>query len=223
MGARAHRRADDVTGRATPERLAVLVHEVRSPTAALLAIAKALEDGDVDALSRAELVKLAVDACSAIERIVLDVSYASVEVRDVDPAQVVREVVAQAVLEGADVEARIAPDLPRIAADDLRLRLALGNLVTNARVHSGTDRAIVVGASASGAEVRLFVSDSGSGVPGEEHARILEPGARLDPARPGSGLGLALVNAIASAHGGRLSVDSVPGEGSTFTIVVPAR
>jgi signal transduction histidine kinase len=212
-----------MTDRIQPDLLAVLVHEVRSPTAALFAIANALETDDVDTGSRAGLVRLALDACKAIERIVLDASYASVEARDVDPGQIVREVVAQAALEGARVEALVAPALPQVSGDDVRLRQALGNLVTNARVHSGADGVIVVGASASGGEVRLFVSDSGSGVPEEEHARILEPGARLDPTRPGSGLGLSIVSAIASAHGGRLSIDSGAGEGSTFTIVLPVR
>lgn len=212
-----------MTDRAAPNRLAVLVHEVRSPTAALLAIAHALEAREVDPGSRAGVVRLALDACTAIERIVLDVSYASVDARDLDPGQIVREVVAQAALEGARVEALVAPALPRVSGDDVRLRQALGNLVTNARVHSGVDGVVVVGASASGGEVRLFVSDSGSGVPEEEHARILEPGARLDATRPGSGLGLSIVSAIVSAHGGRLSVDSAPGEGSTFTIALPVR
>jgi signal transduction histidine kinase len=210
-------------GSVARERLAVLVHEVRSPTAALLAIAEALERGESDARSRAGLVRLAVQACGAIERVVLDSSYAWVDARDLDVGDVVREVVTQAVLEGVDVEARVAPDLPRIAGDEVRLRQALGNLVTNARIHSGTSAAILVAASARGGEVRLSVSDSGRGVPDEERARIVEPGVRLDPTRPGSGLGLALVNAIANAHGGRLLVDSSPGEGSTFTIVLPAR
>jgi signal transduction histidine kinase len=211
-----------VTDRPAPERLAVLVHEVRSPTAALVAIAKTFGDEDVDELSRAELVRLAIGACYAIERIVLDISFASIELQEVDPGQVVRDVAARAALEGTWVEARVAPALPRIAGDDLRLRQALGNLVANASIHSGTDGAVVVGASASGGEVHLFVSDSGIGVPASAHERILEPGVRLDPTRPGSGLGLAIVNAIAKAHGGHLSVVSAPGEGATFTIALPS-
>ena len=205
------------------ERLALLVHEVRSPTAALIAIATALDDRELDLPARAELVRLAIGACLAIERIMLDASYESVDLRDLDPGELVREVAARAALEGVTLETKIASNLPRIRGDDLRLRQALGNLVTNARVHSGTDRPVAVGARAERGEVLLFVSDAGVGVPDSERERIVERGVRLDPSRPGTGLGLAIVKAVAEAHGGRLDVVSAPARGATFAIVLPAR
>jgi signal transduction histidine kinase len=69
--------------------------------------------------------------------------------------------------------------------------------------------------------VRLFVTDEGAGIAAADQRRIFEAGERLDFGRPGSGLGLAIVEAIAEAHGGRLTVESAPGEGATFTITVP--
>jgi two-component system OmpR family sensor kinase len=73
--------------------------------------------------------------------------------------------------------------------------------------------------------VRLWVADTGPGVPEEEQARIFErfaygAGGRRHP--DSTGLGLAIVSAIARAHGGRVELDSVPGEGATFAIVIPA-
>ena len=209
-----------MTDRVTRERLAVLVHEVRSPTAALLAIAQTFGEADVDRASRRELVRLALGACEAIERIVVDVSYASIETQVVDLDRLIRDVIATAELDGADVEGRVGSELPHIPADPLRLRQALGNLVTNARVHARSSDPIVVGASATPDEVRLFVSDAGAGVAAEDRERILQPGVRLDSERPGFGLGLAIVREIAEAHGGRVVVESAPGKGSTFTLVL---
>ena len=86
------------------ERLAVLVHEVRSPVAALSAIAEAL-DADTDLETRRELVRLASLACRGVERVVTDAAVASIRSEPIDPEQLVRDVVAGAVVRGAHVEA----------------------------------------------------------------------------------------------------------------------
>ena len=76
-------------------------------------------------------------------------------------------------------------------------------------------------ASANDSHVLLSVSDSGIGVPSAEQERILELGVRLDPQSEGSGLGLAVVQTVVEAHGGRLTLVSAVGEGATFTIALP--
>lgn len=201
--------------------LAVLVHEVRSPVAALSAIAETVVEPGVDRPARAELARLAISACRAIERIVLDAWITSIRREGVDPSALVHEAAAAAVIRGAMVEIRVEPGLPRIAGDAIRLRQALDNLVANALTHAGTDAGVVVGVSRSETGVRLYVTDSGTGIPEEEQERILLAGVRLDPGRPGSGLGLAIVRAIVEAHEGRLIVTSTPGGGATFTIELP--
>ena len=205
------------------QRLAVLVHEVRSPVAALSAIAAAFVDESLESPGRLELARLVISACRGIERIVLDAATASVRLERVDVGALVRQVAAAASLVGTRVELSVAADLPRITADPLRLRQALDNLVANALTHARSDGVVSVSATSSGTYVLLSVSDSGSGVPLMEQERIFEAGVRLNPDRAGSGLGLAIARAIAEAHGGKLTLTSIPDEGATFTIALPVR
>lgn len=209
--------------RADYHRLVILVHEVRSPVAALSAIAETLRDESVEPSARRELANLVVSACRGIQRVVTDAAVASVRLEEVDPGRLVRETAATAALGGALVRAQAGPDLPLLEADPLRLRQALDNLVSNALTHSGSDAEVVVRAAADGGWVLLSVSDSGDGIPSDEQHRIFDPGVRLDIGRPGSGLGLAVARAIAEAHGGTLTVESAPGEGATFTMTLPLR
>ena len=210
-----------MTSPGDPQRLGVLVHEVRSPVAALLAIAETFGDEDLDSRARLELSRLAIVACLGIQRVVIDAAVASVCLEQVDVGALVHEVVATASLAWAPVESEVAPDLPRITADPVRLRQALDNLVANALRHAGPDGDILVSARSSEALVLLSVSDSGAGVPVADQERIFEAGVRLDAGRAGSGLGLAIARAIAEAHGGQLTLRSAPGEGATFTIALP--
>jgi signal transduction histidine kinase len=209
-----------MTAELDSERLAVLVHEVRSPVAALSAIAETVADAGLALSARRELVRLAISACCAVERIVADVAVASIRFEAVVPASLVRDAVAAAVLRGARVEANVAADLVPIQGDPQRLRQALDNLIANAVSHSGSLGAVVVGASA-GESLRITVSDAGVGIPLEQQEHIFEVGVRLDPGTGGSGIGLALTRAIVEGHGGALLVASVPGEGASFTMALP--
>jgi two-component system OmpR family sensor kinase len=114
-------------------------------------------------------------------------------------------------------------DVP-LFADRYRLTEAMMNLVNNAVQHTGDTDTIAIGTSASDDEVRLWVRDTGAGIPMSDQARIFDRftrGTGSHSRYPGSGLGLAIVKAIGEAHGGRVEVESRLDEGSTFTIVVP--
>lgn len=202
------------------ERLSLLVHEVRSPVAALSAIAETVREARMDAYARPELIGLVVSACRAIERIVADVASASIHLESIDPGALVADAVAAARLRGAPIKGSIAADLPMLEADPARLRQALDNLIANAVTH-GAASDVVVKATATDNAVRISVSDTGSGIPVDDQARIFEVGVRLRPEAGGSGLGLALTRAIVEGHGGALAVASTPGEGATFIIELP--
>jgi signal transduction histidine kinase len=211
-----------VTDGLDAERLAVLVHEVRSPVAALSAIAETFSEGELDREGRLELVRLSLSACRGVERIVTDLAVASIHTEQVDLGAVVLQAVSAARLRGALVEADLAPDLPSIEGDPYRLRQVLDNLISNAVRHGSPSEVVRVRAQVDGL-LRLSVSDSGDGIPPEHQERIFDVGVRLDTSSPGRGLGLALSRAIAEGHGGSLTVSSVPGEGTTFTLTLPLR
>jgi len=203
-------------------RLSVLVHEVRSPVAALSAVAETVDESLLDASMRGELVRLALAACRGIERIVLDVAVASVRLGTVDVTTLVRDAVAAYAVRGVDVEADVVERPLVVSGDPVRLRQALDNLIANAVAHGRSSRSVTVRATRVDDTVEIAVADAGRGIPPDELARIFELGARLDDSTPGSGLGLTLTRAIVDAHDGVLEVDSQPGEGATFTITLPA-
>jgi two-component system, OmpR family, sensor histidine kinase BaeS len=203
-------------------RLAVLVHEVRSPVAALSAIAETFVEPELAEGARLELVRLSISACRGIERLVADVTVASIQTEPVDSERLVRDSVSAASLRGVLVEASLAPDLPVIEGDPARLRQVLDNLISNA-VRHGPPSGVVLVRVVSDEMLRISVSDTGDGIPLEQQERIFDAGVRLDPRSPGMGLGLTLARAIAEGHGGSLTVTSAPGEGATFTLALPLR
>lgn len=203
------------------ERLAVLVHEVRSPVAALSAVAEAAAGASADDLPRRRLAGLAVAAARAIERIVMDIAVTSVRTEPLDAAALTQDAVAAFSVRGATV---VADGIGRplvVDADPVRLRQVLDNLIANALTHAGSGERVTVRVTATGDRVEIAISDAGRGIQHEDLARIFEPGVRLGTDATGSGLGLALSRAIVEAHGGTIGVDSIVGEGSTFTIVLP--
>jgi two-component system phosphate regulon sensor histidine kinase PhoR len=120
-----------------------------------------------------------------------------------------------------DVEA----DLPLVQLDANAFTLAVLNLIDNAIKYAGEGKKIELGLKRQGDRIVLSVRDWGQGIDPEEHDRIFERfyrarAIRLKPIR-GSGIGLALVQHIARAHGGEAIVESEPGHGSTFSIWLP--
>ena len=113
-----------------------------------------------------------------------------------------------------------------VVADQHRLTQAVMNLADNAVRYTGDGDAIWVGSSLIGDVVRLWVRDEGPGIPPEDQDRIFNRFARAgsypDATSQGYGLGLAIVRAVAEAHGGQVELDSQSGIGATFTIVLPA-
>ena len=130
--------------------------------------------------------------------------------------------------ERTDVEVAIdvADDLPPVYVDRPAFVDVLVNLLSNAFKYSDPPRVIRIVAGLSGDKrMRLTVRDNGKGIARREHRRIFEKFYRADDLltrrEAGSGLGLAIVKHVVKGHGGKITVDSVPGKGSEFIIVLP--
>jgi signal transduction histidine kinase len=116
------------------------------------------------------------------------------------------------------------PDwLPPVEVDADRIMQALGNLIGNAVKFTPTGGTITVGASRDDGGVRFFVSDTGPGIPAEDHARIFDRfwTSRRTSRTRGTGMGLAIVRGVVESHGGRVWVTSAPEQGATFHVVIP--
>ena len=125
------------------------------------------------------------------------------------------------------VDMDIEKNLPLLLSDGLLFAHALTNLIQNALKYTPDRGTVTVKAYRMGDQLAVSVNDTGVGIRKEDQARLFEAFYRVphrdgDPQRPsGSGIGLALVKAVADAHGGSVHVDSDFGKGSTFTIIFP--
>jgi two-component system OmpR family sensor kinase len=119
------------------------------------------------------------------------------------------------------------PPTLSVTGDEDRLRQVLANLLSNALTHTPAGSPVVITLRDLGGRAEVDVADRGPGLSPEVVQHVFEPFYRANEARDrgdgsqGAGLGLAIVDAIAQAHGGSVSVRSVPGEGSTFCVVIP--
>src|ERR1700730_15654803 len=119
----------------------------------------------------------------------------------------------------------VSPGPVVVNGDDTRLRQVLGNLVRNALVHTPSQTPIDIKLSTEDSTARLTVADHGPGLPAEDVDRIFEPFYRADPSSSrdsgGAGLGLSIVSAVVTAHGGRVSVHQTEGGGATSEVELP--
>lgn len=127
---------------------------------------------------------------------------------------------------GLSWQAAIPPNLPTLELDADRLAQVLGNLLSNAIKYTPAGGMVSFAAGLNKGEVWLKVSDSGPGITEADQARIFEPFYRSQHAQrfpEGMGLGLSIAQDLIVAHGGRLEVESQPGQGSQFTVRLPQR
>jgi signal transduction histidine kinase len=223
--------------------IAAISHDLRTPLASIRAMTEALIDGVVTApdevlryhqSTRSEVERLSrmVDdlfQLAQLEANVLPLQLRSVSLRDI-AAEVVEAMRARAHSEGLELTLTEGEALRPTMVDGTLLERAIGNLISNAIEGSRPGGAVVLEVVDHHDTQILRVSDSGSGIEESELARIWEPFYRTERARTrrpgqrdGAGLGLAIVRGVAEAHGGRVSVRSHPGRGSTFSFEIPAR
>ncbi len=122
-----------------------------------------------------------------------------------------------------EVVLQVPERLPMLQADPLRLRQILMNLLSNALKFTMHGK-IVLGAEVQLPHFHFWVADSGSGIPLELQERIFEPFVKAEPPgqdRSGIGLGLSITRRLVALHGGSITLDSAPGQGSTFHVYLP--
>jgi len=118
----------------------------------------------------------------------------------------------------------LAPDLPTLNIDADRLAQALGNIVSNAIKYTPAGGSVAITARTVAATLEIAVQDSGPGIPPEEQQRIFAPfyrGAASHRFPQGMGLGLTIARDLITAHGGRIEIESAPGSGSCFRLLLP--
>jgi two-component system OmpR family sensor kinase len=124
------------------------------------------------------------------------------------------------------VELAAIPELT-LDADGDRLAQALRNLLRNAIAHTSENGLVVLGVDARDGRLRFVVDDDGPGIPVDQRAAVFDRFHRLDGGRSrnagGAGLGLAIVQAIATAHGGRVWADGAPAGGARIVLEIPLR
>jgi signal transduction histidine kinase len=213
-------------------------HDLKTPLSVIRMFGETLEMGRVgDEVTRQEYYRVITRESERLSRLienVLDFSRIEGGRRRYDMTPTAVEPLVRETIEafsyplaqrGFKVEVRVAPDLPEVPMDADAVGQALSNLVDNAINYSAERKAVAVDARREGEFLTLAVSDEGIGIPPEEQERIFEKFYRVGRSeiqgRRGSGVGLALVRHVAEAHGGRVTVESRPGEGSCFTLWLP--
>ena len=210
-----------------------VAHDLRTPLTRLRGTAElALRDRD-PASAREALADCIEesDRVLVMLRTLMDISEAETGIMRLERTRValdrlvgeVAELYAQ-VAEEAGIELRVDAESAAIDADAARLRQAIGNLVDNALKYTPRGGIVTIAVAREAETAVVRVSDTGEGIPEEALPRIWDRLYRAESSRsrPGLGLGLSLVAAIAKAHGAEVGVSSTPGAGSTFTLRFPA-
>jgi two-component system sensor histidine kinase SenX3 len=238
------RRAQELA-RQQMEFVAAVSHELRTPVSVIGAAAGNLADGVVGDPQRVRKYGETIQGEArrlgeTVERVLqlagIAAGSAAASQTPISADRLVQESINACRTEieaaGCNVEVAVAENLPMVVGDVTALRSALQNLISNAVKYGGDARWVRISASvpASGSpvpgQVLFTVEDRGLGIGPEDRKHIFEPFYRgreaVSQQIQGSGLGLNLVMRIVEAHGGKVTVASEPGKGSTFTLALPA-
>lgn len=216
--------------------LRLISHELRTPLASLLLLMEGLRLGEEQNLppeKRALLDRMGAstkrlhDLIEGLLQYTRSTARIKPEIGSVDCGAVVEDVVESVRPDAQDKGLEVVLDLNPagpVETDANLVRLIVSNLMQNAVRYTDSGR-ITVSVQEAGDEQRIVVADTGPGIAPEDRARIFEPFEQGQSAKhkstPGVGLGLALVKDLADNLGARIELESVPGEGSTFTLVLP--
>jgi PAS domain S-box-containing protein len=230
----------DVTGErqleeSRQEIIATVSHELRTPLTAVLGAASTLLRPDIDLAAKdtRQLLEMIETQAARLSKVTesillagrLDRDEVSIETTRIDVDRIVRQTVDALEPASARVEEHLTA--PGFAlGDPNRLQQVLINLLDNAAKYSPEGERIVVRTSQANGQIRIEVADHGPGIPDPDRERVFEKFYRGDSshrlAPSGTGLGLYICRGLLERMGGRISVTSSPGAGSTFTVDMPA-
>lgn len=219
--------------------VAAVSHDFRTPLASFRQLSELLLDDRVASDGdRKEYYRRMYRESGRLQRLVeelldfarIDAGAREYRLECVDPTPIVRSVAAEFTAERSDrsitVDVEVQGAVPNVRVDREAFARALWNLLDNAAKYSPGRNRVRVSTRASDGRVFFSVSDDGIGVSRERHQDIFEKFVRVTssavPAVAGTGLGLAIVKHVVDGHGGRVTLVSAPGHGSTFTIELPA-
>ncbi|UEM23957.1 PAS domain-containing sensor histidine kinase [Skermanella mucosa] len=232
----------ELASRAKSEFLANMSHELRTPLNAVIGFSEIIMNEMFGPAGRPEYVEYARDIHEsgtqllALINDILDMSKIEAgkkELQDtvVDIGRVsrncVRLVEARAQFGGVAVAIDLPPDLPPVRAEELALKQIIANLLTNAVKFTPKGGKVLVSAGIEpDGSLAVAVADTGIGIAPEDMEKALAPFGQIDSSlsnkTQGTGLGLPLARSLAALHGGTLSIESMPGRGTTVTVRLPA-
>ncbi len=223
--------------RAKSEFVAMASHELRSPLTSIKGFVELLDRSSENMSERqrefVDIIHRSTDRLVELVNDLLDVARieadrVEIERRPIDVGEAVREVVE---LMGPRLQEKhqhlgtyLAPTLPLAFADSGRVRQIVANLLTNAHLYTAEGGRIHIGVEPERAWIQIIVADSGVGMTKEESERVFERFYRAaDGARSvtGTGLGLSIVKSLVELHDGQITVESEPGRGTTFRVLLP--
>ncbi len=219
---------------AREEVFSVVSHEMRTPLTAILGFSEFLLENGGTPEQQGEFLQLIVKESERLHNLIdnllgLQRLQAGFGLEDPGPVQLpalLQEVSKpfRSPLGRHRIQIECAVDLPPVWGDADKLQTAVKNLLSNAVKYSPAGSGIFLGARAEKGRALLWVRDEGPGIPADQREKIFERFYRMEGRKgpAGTGLGLALVRQIAEVHGGRVWVESTPGEGSTFYLNLPS-
>jgi PAS domain S-box-containing protein len=221
-------RRDDVMG--------TVAHDLRNPLATILMLVSMLKERGNEPAGRSTKTAEAIErATSRMDRLVqdlldvtrMDSGHLTVEQECISAQKVISDsletektLLASASLE---LELQVAPNLPCVNADRHRLAQILENLIGNAIKFTRPGGRITVGAMPDAGDVLFWIKDTGIGIAAEHLPHLFDRFWQVsrEDRRRGLGLGLSIVKGLVEAHGGRIWVESAPGEGTTVFFTLP--
>lgn len=208
-----------------------VAHEINNPLGSISIriqlIEKLIRNEKPDKGAMTKHLDVVKEEMDRLKHIVVDFLFAvrpmDIQLLSENPGPIIEQladlVQPEADRKGIDVRLAIEPDLPRVLMDKRHVKQALLNLIQNAMAAMPAGGTLRIAAEVADDELRISVSDTGTGIPEELLTKIFEP--YFTTKKNGTGLGLTITFKIIKEHAGEISLESKEGRGSTFTIHLP--